>query len=212
MTIEDIFNLNINPEFGADDYNNETDVIEEVCDQITNVDPNCEMTYGASKFVIFLNEREVVKIPFNGCYYNDDEEDSVFDYYNNTDYCSIEERIYEDAVSARIEMFFAGTHYAGQTKSGKAVYISERVYPYNSEQRDNSPKPSADSLKKAESFDCSLSYDWLARAIEYYGEKLVQAFVQFIKDEEINDLHNGNIGVRADGAPVLLDYSGFMEE
>ena len=34
--------------------------------------------------------------------------------------------------------------------------------------------------------------------------------MNFIKTEEISDLHNNNIGYRPDGSPVLIDYSGFQ--
>jgi hypothetical protein len=32
--------------------------------------------------------------------------------------------------------------------------------------------------------------------------------MNFIEDEEINDLHRGNLGY-LNGRPVILDYSGF---
>ena len=52
--------------------------------------------------------------------------------------------------------------------------------------------------------------EWTAMALEYYGEEVVKKLFNFIEKEGIDDLHWGNVGIRKDGSPVLLDYSGFL--
>ena len=216
MTITDVLNMDFPAEFGCDNDSYETPALEEVYAQLDN---DVETAYGASKFVIFLNEKEVAKIPFNGSFfYGYDEEtgeydeEPTFDWFETPDYCDIEAAVYEDAVAEGVECFFAATKQAGVTKTQKPIYVSERVYSfYDEEKRDMHRSPSKDSLKKAEEADTDFPYEWLARAYEFYGDELVNHFIKFIKDIGVNDFHTGNVGFRADGAPVLLDYSGFND-
>lgn len=210
MTLADIMNIDFPVEFGADEDNMETGAIERVYDQL---DETTETAYGASKFVIFLNEKEVVKVPFNGAWqfsWNDDiddyEDDMVFDYYRCTDYCAVEAAIYKKAVKAGVEMFFASTKSVGTTFTHKAIYVSERVNDWYS---DKKISPSNDSIEKAKKICCYLPIDWIALAYEKYDDELVNRLLDFIDDENINDLHTGNLGIRADGSPCILDYSGF---
>jgi len=214
MTIADVLNMNFPEEFGcAFDSAEESPALEEVYSQL---DIDVETTYGLSKFVIFLNEKEVVKIPFNGHFSFDecDEEtgEFFFEPFFVPDYCDIEAAVYEDAITEGLGCFFAATRLAGVTNTQKPVYVSERVYDfYNEEKRNACHAPSKDSLKKAEEADTDFPYDWLARAYEFYGDELTNRFIEFVKDAGINDFHSGNVGFRANGAPVLLDYSGYDE-
>lgn len=218
MTIADVLNMSFPAEFGCydDNYEYETPALEEVYAQL---DSDVETAYGASKFVIFLNEKEVAKIPFNGSFFYryDDEsgeydEEPTFDWFNTTDYCAIEASVYADAVAAGIGCFFASVRQAGVTVSQKPVYVAERVYSfYDEEKRDMNQPPSKDSLRKAKDADSNFPYEWLARAYEFYGDELVNRLIEFVKDTGINDFHTGNVGFRADGGPVLLDYSGYNE-
>lgn len=54
-----------------------------------------------------------------------------------------------------------------------------------------------------------LNEDWVANLYDLYGEKFETAFVEFIKDDIITDLHTGNYGYRLDGTPVIFDYCGY---
>ena len=206
-----IFKLNIPREFGANEYGDMTDDIREVIRQL-NLDP-CSYNYdfGASKFVIFFDDDEVIKIPFNGYFYEaeDYKTDRFCLFEIIEDYCAEEERLYNLAVEAGVEMFFAKTQYIGSTVSNTPFYASERVIcnytPHPSQK-------SIDTLKnKYYSFQYEINSTWSAAAIEYYGEELFDKFVNFIEQNRISDLHNGNIGYRKDGAPVLLDYSGYED-
>lgn len=213
MTINDVLNMTFPSNFGTNEDDAETDAICEVYSQLSKY--NVSTAYGASKFCIFLNDEEVVKIPFNGEYYTDffDDEDEVgylkFDYFCTEDYCAVEAAVYADAVAAGVDQFFASTKFIGSTFIDKTpIYISERVLPFdclNNEERSYS----RDSYNKAGKMCGRCPIEWTAMALEYYGEELVKRLFKFIESEGIDDLHWGNVGIRKNGAPVLLDYSGF---
>ena len=207
LSLSDIFNLTIPSNFGMDEEGEKTEAFYDVINQLPE---NTEIKTGASKFVIFLNDSEVIKIPFNGEYYYDEEEDyEKFDYFCNEDYCMIEASIYSDAIVAGVERFFASTKFAGSTFIDKTpVYVSERVIPFdtlNNEERSYS----RDSYTKAGKMCGPTPTEWTAMALEFYGEEAVKKLFDFIEEEGIDDLHWGNVGLRKDGSPCLLDYSGF---
>ena len=218
MKVEDIKNLIVPTQFGINNEGDECSVaMEEVMEQLPqSVAEGC--AWGVSKFVIFPDEDKdvVVKLPFSGTFcevWQDDTEEyeSYFDYYNSKhdNYCEMEANIYEEAEEEGVEEFFASTKYAGRTASDTPYYVSERVYGYISDELIR-VTPSEDSVKKAESKYASMRTSWLAEAIEWYGEAKVDKFLKFVETHNINDLHNGNFGYRKNGAPCLLDYSGFQ--
>ena len=211
MLIKDVVNLKIPHEFGCDENSEETDVMYAVFKQL---DDDVVTKWGCSKFVIlFDNEPDfVVKIPFSGMYYykdddyEDDGKDLFFEeFYDETDYCALEASLYQDALVAGVEQFFTNTTYAGATKNRYPYYISEKAYTYYTGEK----TPSQNSIDKARSKKSELDIYWLALAIDYYGEDAINKLLDFIDEKEISDLHNSNIGFRADGAPVIIDYSGF---
>ena len=215
MTVKDILNISFPAEFGSDEDGEETYAIEDVYDQL---DSTIETAYGASKFVIFLNDEEVIKVPFNGCFwYDDDEEGGMrFDEFNNNDYCATEAAVYADAVALGVEKFFASTKYYGSTIDHTPIYIAERVYSfYENDDIRHKTESSEESNKKAMEINkeshLHFSAEWLAKAIEFYGVDAINDLVAFIELEHINDFHNGNLGFRKDGSPVILDYSGYEE-
>lgn len=217
MTINDVLNMEFPSDFGSGEADIEPDCICEV-EYDLSTKYSVRTAYGASKFIIFINDDEVVKIPFTGSYsYGWDEEteevnrdEIIFDSFNTEDYCAIEAKIYSDAVAAGVDYFFASTKFVGNTFVDKTpIYISERVICFdemNMEERSYS----RDSYLKAGRMCGRCPVEWTAMAIEFYGEKAVQKLFDFIEAEDIDDLHWGNVGIRKfDGSPVLLDYSGF---
>lgn len=216
MTLNDVLNMTFPSNFGSGEDDIEPDCISEV-KYTLSTDYGVRTAYGASKFIIFLNDKEVIKIPFSGSYsYDWDEENDepdydtlVFDTFCTEDYCAVEASIYSDAVVAGVERFFASTKFAGSTFIDKTpIYISERVIPFdtlNNEERSYS----RDSYTKAGKMCGRTPIEWTAMAIEFYGEEAVRKLFDFIEEEGIDDLHWGNVGLRKDGSPCLLDYSGF---
>ena len=215
MTVKDILNISFPAEFGSNEDGEETYGIEDVYNQL---DSDVKTAYGASKFVILLNDKEVVKVPFNGCFWYDSDEEGGwrFDEFNNNDYCATEAAIYADAVALGVEKFFASTEYYGRTIEGTPIYLSERVYAfYENDDARHKTKSSEDSNKKAceigKKYPQHINAEWLSKAVEFYGEDAVIDLMAFIELEHINDFHTGNVGFRKDGSPVILDYSGYDE-
>lgn len=216
MTISDVMSMYIPDRFGKDEMGEYTNEVWEVFDQLPEETQHLVAT-GASKFVFPLNEKEVVKIPFDGMWQdgdwdefddedNDDYKDGLgFTPYDNN-YCEIETCVYADAVAAGVEMFFASTKYVGTSSNNKPIYVSEKV---NNWYHGWKPTPSKGSVEKAEQTESELPVDWLAVAYEVYGDDLVNRLLDFISDNGIDDLHRGNLGIRQDGTPCILDYSGF---
>lgn len=211
MSPADIANLNIPDTFGSFDGYDISPEMEDVMDQLES---DVSTVWGATKFVIIF-DKEVVKIPFNGMYDYEGDEFTPFIY---NDYCAIEADLYDKAEDAGIEYFFAKTEYAGMTVSRTPYYISEKVYEWDSNEKNNrSRKPSEKSIEKAEEFYSNknsiwIDNYWIALAYEYYGEKAVKKFVDFVEDNEISDFHGGNLGIREDGSPCILDYSSYLEQ
>lgn len=215
MTVKDILNISFPAEFGSNEDTEETYAIEDVYNQLDNT---VKTAYGASKFVIFISDNEVVKVPFNGCYWYDEDAEGGwrFDEFNNNDYCATEAAVYADAVALGVEKFFASTKYYGSTIEGTPIYVAERVYTlYENDELRNRTDVTKDSIDTAK--EISIEYHkyfpqiWLEKAVEYYGEKAVIDLMAFIELEHINDFNTGNVGFRKDGSPVILDYSGYEE-
>ena len=51
--------------------------------------------------------------------------------------------------------------------------------------------------------------EWIALAIDLYGERKVKRFLAFLEENNISDFHHGNYGYTKDGCPMLLDYSSW---
>jgi len=214
LTFEDILKFNIPSNFGLDEDSDFSDTVDNLVRQIRKIDKEVKFTWGASKFIIFLNKKEVVKIPFCGAFRYDYEEDEYyFDDFECEDYCDVEAYLYDMAVEYGVEKFFAKTVWAGKTNT-IPVYKSERVFEfyYSDELR----KASKDSYDKVKENNLNgkyypISREWVAKAFDYYTEAEIDSLFNFIADMGINDLHDDNLGFRKDGSPVILDYSGFNE-
>lgn len=224
IPVKELEKLHIPSCFGLDSDANETNEVWDVVDQLHHLNINYEdWNHGMSKFVL-LFDKEVVKIPFNGSMveiYNEnydiiDYEFQEFIGAKNSNYCSLELAIYNEAVDFGIEQFFTKTWLVGYTADRTPIYGAEKVKPfYDSTSRQKS-KPSQDSIqaaffKQAEEDINWIDNDWLARAIDWYGMEAVNDFITFVETMDINDLHTENIGFREDGSPVVFDYSSYNE-
>lgn len=211
MTIEDFKKLNVPVHFGATVDGEMSDAMNFVGEQLKEVET---VNWGASKYVIFPCKKDyVVKIPFNGefsYWYDTKKDEEMTDFIKREiDYCSIEASIYADAVVSGLDEFFAKTKYYGVTFNGTPFYISEKVIEFYAG-KEKSKNPSNESKQKAIKYIVNdLNQDWIARAIEWYGEYKVKELIIFLVEEGVNDLHSNNLGFRKNGAPVILDYSGF---
>ena len=188
--------------------------------------PGTEIRYGVSKFVIILpNTDYVIKIPFNGIYehcgYGDNYEETFFvnfhyaqSKYRKNDYCRAELDKYNNAKQLGLEKFFAEIHYYDDDVNGFAYYYQEKVIPSGAYHGKTASQKSYDKAFSYPVEETVCDVDWMARAIECYGEEAVTAFLNYVNkiDPEIGeDLHSMNYGYRPNGEPVLLDYSGWSE-
>lgn len=168
----------------------------------------------------------MLKIPFFGQMYtvyneeNGTYEDSWEPFINGSgefgnNYCETELFFYEEAVNYGVEKMFAAIEAFDVLKCGIPVYKQTKVRPMNHTDSASRPKTSAHSKKMAEKYD-TLPFDkeWVAAAIEIYGEEFFKHFLTFI-DEVYpgigRDMHYGNYGYTLDGKPILLDYSGWEQ-
>lgn len=219
-------------------YNLDEDDDSKVYDIISDTVDKYGVTYarGVSKMCLITPDADwVLKIPFEGSYFcNYDYETKEYDdfdtfetYYgahieeDRWNYCAAEVDYYEMAKEEDIAEFFAKTEYFGTCKSTNKkgflpTYIQEKCIPYNEKEYcKTNIHPSEDSLKKVSSSDkyqyCRFSDDWVALAIDCYGEEKVDALCYFLDlhPEMAGDFHSGNYGYRIDGTPVLIDYTGW---
>ena len=163
---------------------------------------------GSTKLVLFIagNYDFVVKIPFSYDYESG--------YYLKHNYCHLEESIYKSAVKAGLEDMFAKPTLIGLIND-HPIYIQEMVEILNSLDEEEYP---IISTKKSKDFAETLILTnrevddiddrWLATAVEYYGEELCINLMDFMKENNVYDLHEGNVGY-LNGRPVLVDYSGY---
>ena len=54
----------------------------------------------------------------------------------------------------------------------------------------------------------SVDSEWFARAAEFYGFSFIYKLNKFLYENEVSDLHEGNIGYMTNERPVLIDYGG----
>lgn len=61
-----------------------------------------------------------------------------------------------------------------------------------------------------DSFACSggLSTIFWQRCVQYYGWKFMRKVQEWAKECQVEDLHDGNVGVVGNNRPVLIDYGG----
>ena len=54
----------------------------------------------------------------------------------------------------------------------------------------------------------SVDSEWFARAAEFYGFSFIYKLNKFLYENEVSDLHEGNIGYMTNERPVLIDNGG----
>lgn len=182
---------------------------------------------GISKFVLIPVETNyVIKIPFTG-YYDDEElvrfkEDAFyrpFDCYGKSvwDACAYEEELYLKAKELGIALFFLPIKKVGEYKS-LPIYIQPKAVSLWKEKRDSYKKLETGSKKihnKLTSGGIKVQSEivagWYEEVLNNIGpEEKFNVFLDFLREEEIDqDLHESNVGHYM-GVPVIIDYAGFV--
>jgi hypothetical protein len=136
-----------------------------------------------------------------------------------------EVEMYQKAVKAGLEMFFPktelfctinGINFIKQEKIDFSVQGCGYQYfqKYTAKAKTASDKKvqlMEKCFKKAAPnghYARDLDSLWAKMALVIYGKKLCKTLCEFIIENKINDLHEGNIGYKND-RPIILDFSGF---
>jgi hypothetical protein len=130
------------------------------------------------------------------------------------DYCQLECAIYNEAVKRGLGAYFAEEGFLGELSCGHPVYYQQRCVPFSEITPDYSEKTekrrtSAKATCKQIEMYCFNSL-WIADFLEQYGADELARLNAFLKEMNIGDLRDCNIGY-LDGAPILFDYSGFRQ-
>lgn len=216
---KEYLDLHIDEQFGCDRYRDTPtpEMGDVICHVVEN---NDDYAYGASKFVIIPSDANfVVKIPFNGWFEEDREENSGLKFYEFEccyDYCEKELNIYNSLAGSGFQHIFAETAFVGKTAEGRGIYIQEKIATTYSdgESSRKASEGSKDAVARMHSKYgrdyLSFEDDWLELAVECYGEEATSKMLAYV-EENIWDMHRGNYGYRSDGTPVIIDYSDFNE-
>lgn len=232
--LQDLLQIPIPEEFSVyDDYDELTCVSDDYVNEVYKLADKYNLSlitnYGVSQlcFIIEGNENEVIKIGFEGstCYVCDDDEiTDESEYYGifepfDCNYSLKTETIFEKAKDAGVSEFFADIYEIGYTPNHKPIFLQKYVKPYSyftdvEKARKTSPK----SISRAKELDeeyikksnrIPFRDDWVAAALEQYGEDKFKDLMAFIKNNYLSDFHTDNYGYTKDGKVCLLDYCGF---
>ena len=133
-------------------------------------------------------------------------------------YCQAEAEITIRAKEKGIENCIAATKLLGYA-GDHPIYIQEKCFMFsdassstNKEKYKNRTKKDYDTLRAArERTDFwGIDDNWVLDFLIYWGEEVMKKLSEFIFENDIEDLHNGNIGYRH-GVPCLVDYSSYRE-
>lgn len=179
--------------------------------------------YGATKFVLTIPELEnwVIKVPFT---------------YLGKDYCRVEYENYEKAKKNKVEYFFAKTVYIGECEGSCVsipVYLQEKVccnaeifddiyYNYFGERYYEAEvdevvpaeasygKTRVDSMEELYEENCA-DDDRISIIFEETNidEREIDKLLTFLREYNIDDIHNGNFGLSKDNEIVIVDFSGY---
>lgn len=185
--------------------------------------------------IIFPDLGYVIKIPFQGSYSSGEgwytaktdengeeyetwhqEED---DYYmftgaknseNDWDYCKTEVELYQRAVAAGMEKYFAKMERVYNKEY--PIYCQpfcNMYYSYRDEGKEKE-KVHREYSKLKDDLDCSLSPFWVKDFIETYGLDEYNKLIQFCTKYSIQDFHCGNIGYFNE-KPIIVDYGSYWD-
>lgn len=156
---------------------------------------------GATKAVIIDKDYDyVLKIPFP--------------MESGQNYCQIELENYVNAKQDNLEAYFAETFYLGEYE-GAQCYASKKADCNDIEGRVSDKIRESYPDMSDEDFDSYIGDRWGEENVEEAmmncaGDNWDRLY-DFLYDNNINDLHYGNIGY-IDGSLVYIDFSGYCEQ
>lgn len=201
----------------------EDDEIEDVMEhqlEGAEIDGDYYVTSGVSKAVIVIeNLPFVIKTPFSG-YWGDFEEDGYdtpFYHFSEAneicpdDYCFDELQKTRRVEEEGFGMFVPHMEFLCEF-NGRPFYIQGKARQLIDSR--NEMNPSRDSMQKAKNYSVAFVKEWVALAIDFYGEETWNSFIQWATENEpsvLSDMHGGNYGLDMEGRPVMFDISGFRD-
>ena len=209
--------------FGWDEYDTDEENTVVVSEALRDAKAAGETHCGATKVVAVVSGcSSVLKVPYSGKWDYDESVDSNyftrFEGADNSkgyvwDYCLAEYEVYEAAKENDLNIFFPKTEIMGKCKSGtiikqEKVLDFDNYYPISEDE-------TLEFVNSNERYCYFANSEWTAAAIERYGIAMLDKLIDFLEDNfsyVIDDLHNGNIGFRENGDPVILDFSGWSED
>lgn len=132
------------------------------------------------------------------------------------DYCKMEVEIYHHAQEEGLEEVFAAEEKLGEINDFSIYYqVKAESFEYHSSSSVNSTDPQ--KLENAKTVIDSYQNDngayifnktWLADVLITFGREYLERLFNFLNQENISDLHRGNLGY-IDTIPVIFDYASF---
>ena len=206
------------------------------CLHKAGLNKECDIANGVSKVVIIPhNSAYVIKTPLFGSWYYpeeyDEESDEYYTDYENaqfdeytgayyedveidcSNYCELEEYLYNFTVENGISDMFAKTEFFGYAKGGRPVYISEKCK--NFWWGDREPSDASKTFVKDKRDSRTPGWSRMdsritALFVDDYGVERAEKLFQFLSDFNITDLHIDNVMIsEKTGKIVITDYSGF---
>lgn len=162
--------------------------------------PLIKTACGATKLVLYFNDI-VLKIPLTG------------EGLRRINYCGQEALNYKQAKLKKIDDFFCPCEFIGRYyyKKGHSfpVYAMERV-DVDVSRTETIVDNSYSILAASSDFDISEDETSVFAVFsQWYSEDRVAYLIDFLREYEVNDVHDANIGYTNDGLPVIIDYSGY---
>lgn len=173
-----------------------------------------KIAHGASRFVLIPeNEPFVFKIDLNVREVFDDNDKLIvkdtLSYQNY--YCNHEADIYEMAENEQLGYYFAEITYL-DTIFGKDFYVQEKAVPFKIAQHGITKIEDKEEAETSQLYEYCIAddipFEWLYDFVSWNGYEEGVRLLDFLCDNDIDDLHDGNLGYIND-RPVLYDFCGF---
>ena len=135
-------------------------------------------------------------------------------------FCEVEALNYRKAKRAGLEKFFAAMRFLVRFNFGgfrMDFYIQEKVDEmmvdnnsiYRSDYDCSEDYEAAlEEGEASESNEDCVPYGWADRVIDYFGSNTYYRIIDFLNDNDINDVHSGNVGFMGDRC-VIFDFAGY---
>lgn len=171
----------------------------------------CRIEWGATKAVLIVPDWNcVIKIPING------------EYGNGTDYCKYEKENYSYAVQHGLDRYFAPCkssftyHFNPMDYDDCDYSLIIDVPVYIMDYAEVDVRMNEEYESQSDLYNTSEDVEYTSDDLDiirifsnFYTDEEIEEFIFFLKEYNINDIHDANIGM-INGLPVLIDYSGYF--